>query len=75
MSVKCCARWQPKELDLHAPVSVRITEYDADEEGGWKEKITLPDNGGRALLSEILPRVAVQRARQTAEEKGRNLNV
>ena len=46
-----------KELDLHARVSVRIKEYDADEEGGWKEKITrYQTTAGRALLSEILPK-------------------
>ncbi|MFA7292869.1 MAG: DNA-directed RNA polymerase subunit beta' [Rhodocyclaceae bacterium] len=46
-----------KEVDLHSRVSVRIKEYDADGEGGWKEKITrYQTTSGRALLSEILPK-------------------
>ncbi|MBK8523421.1 MAG: DNA-directed RNA polymerase subunit beta' [Betaproteobacteria bacterium] len=45
------------QLDLHARISVRIKEYEADEAGGWKEKITrYPTTAGRALLSEILPK-------------------
>ncbi|MDQ5946406.1 MAG: DNA-directed polymerase subunit beta, partial [Pseudomonadota bacterium] len=46
-----------KQVDLHSRVSVRIKEYEADEEGGWKEKITrYQTTCGRALLSEILPK-------------------
>ena len=46
-----------RQIDLHAKISVRIREYDATEEGGWREKITRYDTtAGRALLSEILPR-------------------
>ncbi len=42
--------------DLHARVSVRIREYEADGEG-WREKLTrYSTTAGRALLSEILPK-------------------
>ena len=42
--------------DLHARISVRIREYEADGEG-WREKLTrYSTTAGRALLSEILPK-------------------
>ncbi|MBO3702170.1 MAG: DNA-directed RNA polymerase subunit beta' [Candidatus Accumulibacter sp.] len=48
---------QAGELDLHARVSVRITEYESDGENGWQEKVTrYKTTAGRALLSEILPK-------------------
>jgi len=48
---------QAGELDIHARISVRIKEYERDEENGWKEKITrYQTTAGRALLSEILPK-------------------
>ncbi len=45
-----------RETDLHARISVRIREYEADGEG-WREKLTrYSTTAGRALLSEILPK-------------------
>jgi DNA-directed RNA polymerase subunit beta' len=42
--------------DLHARISVRIKEYEADGDG-WQEKVTrYSTTAGRALLSEILPK-------------------
>jgi DNA-directed RNA polymerase subunit beta' len=46
-----------RQVDLHAKISVRIREFEADENGQWREKITRYDTtAGRALLSEILPK-------------------
>ncbi|WJG09849.1 DNA-directed RNA polymerase subunit beta' [Aliiglaciecola sp. LCG003] len=43
--------------ELHARVKVRITEYDVDESGNKKEKVTLTDTTvGRAIFSLILPK-------------------
>jgi DNA-directed RNA polymerase subunit beta' len=49
---------QAGELDIHARIAVRITEYESDGENGWQEKIVTRYNttAGRALLSEILPK-------------------
>jgi DNA-directed RNA polymerase subunit beta' len=48
---------QAGELDMHARISVRITEYESDGENGWQEKVTrYKTTAGRALLSEILPK-------------------
>jgi DNA-directed RNA polymerase subunit beta' len=48
---------QAGELDIHARIVVRITEYESDGENGWQEKITrYHTTAGRALLSEILPK-------------------
>jgi DNA-directed RNA polymerase subunit beta' len=48
---------QAGSLDMHARISVRITEYERDGESGWQEKVTRYDTtAGRALLSEILPK-------------------
>ena len=48
---------QAGELDVHAKISVRIKEYEKDEDKGWKETITRYNTtAGRALLSEILPK-------------------
>ena len=48
---------QAGELDIHARISVRITEYESDGESGWQQKITRYNTtAGRALLSEILPK-------------------
>jgi DNA-directed RNA polymerase subunit beta' len=45
-----------RQTDLHARISVRIREYEADGDG-WKEKLTrYSTTAGRALLSEILPK-------------------
>jgi len=44
------------EVDLHARVTVRIREFEADGTG-WREKLTrYSTTAGRALLSEILPK-------------------
>jgi DNA-directed RNA polymerase subunit beta' len=46
-----------RQVDLHAKISVRIREFEADSDGQWQEKITRYDTtAGRALLSEILPK-------------------
>ncbi|MES2771524.1 MAG: DNA-directed RNA polymerase subunit beta', partial [Pseudomonadota bacterium] len=48
---------QAGELELHAKITVRIREYEKNEEHNWVEKITRYDTtAGRALLSEILPK-------------------
>ena len=50
---------QAGELDVHAKITVRIKEYekDDDSDSGWKETITRYETtAGRALLSEILPK-------------------
>jgi DNA-directed RNA polymerase subunit beta' len=45
------------ELDVHAKISVRIKEFDKDQDGVWQEKVTrYTTTAGRALLSEILPK-------------------
>lgn len=45
-----------RQIDLHARVSVRIREFDKDEQG-WREKLTrYSTTAGRAILSEILPK-------------------
>jgi len=47
---------ETRQVDLHARISIRIKEYEADSEG-WREKITrYSTTAGRALLSEILPK-------------------
>ena len=47
---------ESRQVDLHARVSIRIKEYEADGEG-WREKITrYSTTAGRAILSEILPK-------------------
>jgi DNA-directed RNA polymerase subunit beta' len=47
---------QTRQIDLHARVTVRIKEYEADGEL-WREKINrYSTTAGRAILSEILPR-------------------
>jgi DNA-directed RNA polymerase subunit beta' len=47
---------QSRQADLHARVSIRIKEYEADGDS-WREKITrYSTTCGRAILSEILPR-------------------
>jgi DNA-directed RNA polymerase subunit beta' len=48
---------QAGELDIHARIAVRITEYESNGENGWQEKSTRYNTtAGRALLSEILPK-------------------
>jgi DNA-directed RNA polymerase subunit beta' len=48
---------QAGELDIHARIAVRITEYESNGENGWQEKVTRYNTtAGRALLSEILPK-------------------
>ena len=45
------------ELEVHAKISVRIREFDKDQDGAWQEKVTrYQTTAGRALLSEILPK-------------------
>ena len=47
------------ELALHARITVRVTQYQPDEnsKGGWKaEQKRVSTTAGRALLSRILPR-------------------
>jgi len=45
-----------RQTDLHARISVRIREYEAEGDG-WREKQTrYSTTAGRALLSEILPK-------------------
>jgi len=45
-----------RQTDLHARISVRIREFEADG-NSWREKITrYSTTAGRALLSEILPK-------------------
>jgi DNA-directed RNA polymerase subunit beta' len=46
-----------RQVDLHAKITVRIREFEATDDGQWREKITRYDTtAGRALLSEILPK-------------------
>ncbi|HNJ52033.1 MAG TPA: DNA-directed RNA polymerase subunit beta', partial [Accumulibacter sp.] len=48
---------QAGELELHARIAVRITEYERGADHGWQEKTTRYNTtAGRALLSEILPK-------------------
>ncbi len=48
---------QAGKLALHARISARIREFEANPDGGWNEKITrYTTTAGRALLSEILPK-------------------
>ena len=45
------------ELEVHAKISVRIREFDKDQDGAWQVKVTrYQTTAGRALLSEILPK-------------------
>ncbi len=47
---------ESRQIDLHARITVRLKEYEADGEG-WIEKIVrVSTTAGRALLSEILPK-------------------
>ena len=48
--------YESRQVELHAKVTARIKEYELDEEGNKREKITRYETTvGRALLSEILP--------------------
>jgi DNA-directed RNA polymerase subunit beta' len=48
--------YESGKVEIHAKVSIRIREYDVDEEGGKTSKVTrYQTTVGRALLSEILP--------------------
>ncbi|MGE5027487.1 MAG: DNA-directed RNA polymerase subunit beta', partial [Betaproteobacteria bacterium] len=48
--------YELRQVELHAKVTARIKEYERDEEGNKREKITRYETTvGRALLSEILP--------------------
>src|SRR5574343_52010 len=48
--------YESGQISLHAKISVRLKEYDLDEQGNPVEKITRhKTTAGRALLSEILP--------------------
>ncbi len=45
-----------RRIELHSRITVRIREYEREDDG-WKEKITrYSTTAGRALLSEILPK-------------------
>ncbi len=58
IAAKCNALWMPTQVELHAKISVRLTEWVKDKETGE----FVPNHGlvettvGRALLSEILPK-------------------
>jgi DNA-directed RNA polymerase subunit beta' len=46
-----------RQIDLHARITVRISEYELDADNQWQPKVTrYSTTAGRALLSEILPR-------------------
>jgi DNA-directed RNA polymerase subunit beta' len=48
--------YESGKVEIHAKVSIRIREYDVDEDGGKTSKVTrYQTTVGRALLSEILP--------------------
>jgi DNA-directed RNA polymerase subunit beta' len=48
--------YESGKVEIHAKVSIRIREYDVDEEGAKTSKVTrYQTTVGRALLSEILP--------------------
>jgi DNA-directed RNA polymerase subunit beta' len=48
--------YESGKVEIHAKVSIRIREYDVDEEGGKTSRVTrYQTTVGRALLSEILP--------------------
>ncbi|MGH8751102.1 MAG: DNA-directed RNA polymerase subunit beta' [Burkholderiales bacterium] len=49
--------YESRQIELNARIGVRIKEYEKDESGEFKEKITRHDTTvGRTLLSDILPK-------------------
>ena len=49
--------YETRQVDLNAKVSVRLPEWEEDEQGGWTSvKKRYDTTVGRALLSAILPR-------------------
>jgi DNA-directed RNA polymerase subunit beta' len=46
-----------RQIDLHARITVRISEHELDPDNQWQPKVNrYSTTAGRALLSEILPR-------------------
>jgi DNA-directed RNA polymerase subunit beta' len=46
-----------RQIDLHARITVRISEHELDADNQWQPKVNrYSTTAGRALLSEILPR-------------------
>lgn len=53
---ECHRAYENNIVDLHARVTVRVADYETDEQGGWRKFTRRAETTvGRAIISEILP--------------------